>query len=199
MNKLFLLSGLALVAAASQASVTIATFQDPAPNSSTPLFDWDMGANTLSGSWTGAGFTMDTPGFTGGGSVANTHFLMGPVALTVVIPNVLYMMGAGTIDFYTTNLSSPFFTITFNGGTFLNPLNSSASSLNGDVVNFAGPNVPGGLSNQQFAFSLANPVLSSGHMTYTSSFTSSADVVPEPLTLVALATGLAAVARRRKA
>ena len=69
----------------------------------------------------------------------------------------------------------------------------------GVAFNFLGANVPNNLTNKQFAFSLTNPLQNGNHLQYTASFTSSYDVVPEPISMIALATGLVAVARRRKA
>ena len=146
-----------------------------------------------------SGLNLQTPGFIGGGSVTDAHFEMLPVALTPIINNVLYSMGSGTINFYTTNPSNPFFTVDFSGGTFLNPLNASASELSANVVNFTGPNVPTNLANRQFAFSLTNPSQNGTHVTYTSSFTSSADVVPEPASLIILGSAALALIRKRKA
>lgn len=197
MNKFLLLVGLVSLSGFSQA-ITMATFSDPAPDSNSPLFDWDTNAMTLSAAWTGPGFDLQTPGFIGGGLVSNTHFVMNSVSLTPVINNVLYTMGSGTIDFYTTNVNNPFFTITFSGGTFLNPLNASSSELTGNVVNFLGALVPNNLANKQFAFSLVNPIMSGGHVTYTAAFTSSADVVPEPFSILAMATGVAALVKKRR-
>jgi len=186
-----------IVTAASQASITIATFADPAPNGGTPLFTWDQGAGTLGGTWTGSGLTLLTPGFTGGGSTADTHFVMSNVTLSPIVNNVLYSMSAGTVKFYTTDVNTPFFTITFDGGLFQNPFNVGASTLIGNTVDFAGTNVPT-TTNEQFSFGFANAQQVGNTVTYTSSFTSSADVVPEPVSMIVLASGLAAVAARRR-
>src|SRR5689334_14721125 len=124
MRKL-LLTAIGLTAAvAGHASITIATFADPTQTGDSFLFTWDMANSTLSGSWTASGLLMQTPGFNPPGSVPDTHFLMKNVTLTVVIPNVLYTMGAGEINYYTNNINNPYFTIDFNGGTFLNPFNA---------------------------------------------------------------------------
>ena len=198
MKKVLLIAMIVSGAVASQASFTLATNTDPSPSGATPLFAWDQGNNTLSGSWTGNGLDLQTPGFIGGGVVNNAHFVMNSVALTVVIPNVLYMMGAGTVNYYTNDVNNPFFTITFSGGTFLNPFTAGASQINGNVIAFSGPNVPSPLTNQQFSYSFANPVTNGGVTSYTSAFTSSADIVPEPVSMIALGTGLVALVSRRK-
>lgn len=197
MRKTLCLIGLATIASASQAAVTIATFSDPSLG--TPfLFDWDTTANTLTGSWSGTGLNLQTPGFTGGGSVPNATFTTSTISLTTVLAGSLYLMGAGNVVFKDAG-NNTVFTINFNGGTFLNPLNAGASSAAGDGVTFSGPNVPGPLANEAFSFSLANPTVRGDHVYYTGSFTSSADIVPEPATLLVVGIGLAAVARRRKA
>ncbi|MCW5937673.1 MAG: PEP-CTERM sorting domain-containing protein [Fimbriimonadaceae bacterium] len=197
MKKILLIALAGALTGAAHASFTVATFADPTKQSSEFLFTFDMNANTLSGSWTGNGLTMLTPGFTSGGQSTDVRFEMAPVQLTAVIPNLLYTMGAGAVNFYTTDPNSPIFTITFDGGTFLNPFNAGASELSGNNITFAGPDVPTGLSEEQFSFSFANPVASGNVITYTGSFTSSA--VPEPASMLALGAGIAMIASRRRA
>lgn len=176
-------------------SFTIATFSDPAASSATPIFTFDTTAMTLQGSWSGSGLTLVHPGFTSGGSTPNVTFQTSVISLTNVTGQV-YSMGAGTVDFFD-SLSNNIFTITFNGGLFVNPFSASGADVAGHAVSFSGPNVPSGLSNESFSFSLANATQTANGWEYTSAFTSSA--VPEPGTMLALGAGLAALAARRRA
>ncbi|ARU42142.1 hypothetical protein CCB80_13720 [Armatimonadetes bacterium Uphvl-Ar1] len=67
-------------------------------------------------------------------------------------------------------------------------------------MTFSGSAVAGYVfDNEQFSFSFANPVsFGNDGVSYTASFTSSADVVPEPATMAVLGLGLAAFARRKR-
>lgn len=191
------MTALLAIASASHATFTLATFADPS-NGNPFLFKWDTVNNTLSGAWTGTGLTLDTPGFVGGGSTVDAKFQMDSVSLTTVIAGTLYNMGGGSINF-TDSSNNSVMSISFAGGVFLNPLNAGAASSQGHAVSFSGTNVPANLTNESFSFSFANPTTVGTDIYYTASFTSSADVVPEPATILALGAGIAAVVRRRKA
>ena len=198
MKKGILFGALLVGAAIANAqSSTIATFQDPAVSSDTPLFFFNTATNILTGSWTGPGLNLHTPGFVGGGTVSNAKMQMDPVAFTPVGSTGIFTGGAGQVKFYTNDVNNPFFVINFTGATLFNPLNFGASEFAGSSVSFSGTNVPAGLTSEQFSFALANPrVGQEGGLLYTASFTSSA--VPEPATMTALALGAAAMLRRRK-
>lgn len=197
MKKLLMMATMVAVASASMAnSRTIATFLDPADSGATSLFVFNTTTNILTGSFTGTGLTVRTPGLNGGGEVTNAKFQTSPIQLVPVAGTNLYAGGTGTVRFYTSDINNPFLLVNFTGATLFDPLNFGASEFNGSIVNFSGPNVPGGLSNEQFSFALANRHVVGDEIRYTASFTSSA--VPEPATMTALALGAAAILRRRK-
>lgn len=197
MKKLAVIALAITVAATSQASFTMATFADPSQVKTQYLFLWDEVANTLSGGWHDAGLTLKTPGLIGGGQVANCQMDFDTVALSPIIAGQLYLMSAGRIRFHTGDLSNPLFEITFDSGLFQTPVSVGGSNFIGNNVKFSGTNIPTGLMDEQFSFALANEDrLANGKRTFTSSFTSSA--APEPVSLIAIAGGIAAMVRRRK-
>jgi hypothetical protein len=172
---------------------TIATFSDPSPDGSQPLFTFSSagGTGTLSGGWSTNGLLLETPGL-GAPDFNNAHFSMPGVAATGGPSN--WTLGAGAINF-TDNVGNPLMTITFAGGSLASPITFGASDFVGQNVVFSGPIIPGGLSQESFAFSFANPVGTIGNYTVTAAFTSSA--VPEPASIVLLALGALAAIRRR--
>jgi hypothetical protein len=186
--------GAACATSAFAQSFAVATFSDPAAGSGTPIFTFDTTANTLQGSWTGLGLTLTHPGFTSGGSTSNVTFQTSVINLTPIAGQV-YSMGAGTVDFFDSS-SNLIFSISFSGGLFVNPFSASSAEIAGDSVSFSGPNVPSGLTNESFSFSLANAVRTANGWQYTSAFTSSA--VPEPGSMLVLGAGIAALAARRR-
>lgn len=187
MRKIAILSLLSL--AVSSQALTIATHDDPALGPSTPLFT--VTASSVSGSWTGTGLTLEIPAV----AATLTNMNMSMSAVTRAGGN----LGAGVVKFYSTNIAAPEFQVNFASGSIFEPFGFGGSFISGNNVTFSGSAISslGAMSNQQFAFSFANPVIGTNGNTYTASFTSSADVVPEPMTMLAVA-GLAAVAARRR-
>lgn len=190
------LAALALTTfATAHASFTLATFADPATSAATPLFTFDTANNKLAGGWSLPGLLLDTPGFIGGGQVPNATFTMTTLDLTPVVPGI-YTTSGGQIVFQDSS-STVVLTIDFDAAIFVDAGQFGASTFNLHDVQFSGPNVPSGLSDEQFSFALANPAQPCPDCkTFTASFTSSA--VPEPASLVALGLGLGALIRRRR-
>lgn len=170
---------------------TIATFADPAASGATPLFKLEN--NVLSGSWSGSGLMLHTPGLASP-DFADATFNMAPVALTSPLP--LAFVGAGSIDFFDSS-SNHLMTISWSSAFLTSALSFGASEFTGFDVTFSGPVITSPLTDESFSFSFANPQSIQGGFTVTSSFTSSATVIPAPGAIALLgAAGL--VARRRR-
>ncbi len=154
----------------------IATFEDPATDSSTPLFEFDAFSMELSGAWSVPGLTLETIG----GDFQDVTFSMSPVSV-----NIFGGVGPGQIEFF--DGVSPIFTIAFDSG-HLNPTTFGATEfLATNVLVFSGSALPSPVENESFAFAFANQVdAGGGGFSATASFTSSADVIPEPASLVSL-------------
>lgn len=172
---------------------TIATFSDPSPDGSQPLFTFASNdvTGSLSGSWSGLGLLLQTPGLAAP-DFNDARFSM-PAVTAVGGPEV-WALGAGAINF-TDSGGSALMTITFAGGSLSSPSTFGASDFVGQNVVFSGPIIPGGLSQEAFAFSFANPVGTISDYTVTAAFTSSA--VPEPASIALLALGALVAIRRR--
>lgn len=183
-------------AAFAQSSVTFATFADPATSNASPLFVHDRVAKTLIGSWSGTGLTLVAPGLIGSPTVTNATFSTSTLSLTEVVPGV-HSVGSGSVVFRD-NLNNELFTVNFSGASYIEGIGAGSSEFRGQNVTFSGPQVPGNINGTMFNFSFANQSNTATTTSYTASFTSSAEVVPEPASMVALGAGIAALASRRR-
>lgn len=172
---------------------TIATFADPSPDGSQPLFAFSSSgaAGTLSGSWTSTGMLLQTPGLAAP-DFPNARFVMAPVAATG--GPVLWTLGSGRIRLQNSSGVDQMF-IDFNGGTLTTPVGFGGSDFVGLNVTFSGPIITSPLSQEAFAFSFANPVGTPENYTVTASFTSSA--IPEPASVLLVVIGGMVAVRRR--
>jgi hypothetical protein len=178
----------ALFASISASAGTVATFADPAANGSTPLFQ--LAGTTFTGGWSGPNLTFEVP--ITGSVWSNATFTMTPLTVSGT-----GQLSNGTIEFHKSPAQGGglVLQIDFNAAS-LAPFGFGASDFFlGQTVTFSGPGIPGGLTEETFAFSFANPVHIGDIYTYTASFTSSA--VPEPCTLLLLGLGIVRILRRR--
>lgn len=191
-------AGSLLAFAAMAQADTVATFADPSPTGTTPVFAFD-GA-FFSGGWSGTGLTLETPGLLAIPDFADARFSMTPLSATNIVGN-FWSLSGGSINFVD-SANVPLLTISFSAATLNIPAGAGASDFVGQNVTFSGPILGGfaSVTNEAFAFSFANPVGSPTNLTVTSAFTSSADlIVPAPASAGLLAIGgLAALRRRRK-
>jgi len=179
------------LAAAGFGQATVATFADP--STGTPPLFW-VTDTTVLGSWTGNGLTLDLFGT----NYNNVQMNMPTVG------RAGNLLGPGVV-FFSNGANPNLFAISFTSGFIGEPtLLSGQNSIfanNGVQFYYHGSLIPG-LSQQQFAFSFANPLgQGTALRTYTGSLTSSAFGTPEPFTLVlgAAAFGLGMYRRRRRA
>jgi hypothetical protein len=182
--------GLTSTALAGEESFTIATFADPSPDGSTPLFTYD--GTTLTGAYNQPGLELLTPGLPLQDDVNDASFDMAPVAV-LSADEPLIILGPGVINFR--DGDDLVLRIEFDGATLVSPFGFGSSEFAGYDVTFSGPNVPEGLTAEAFAFAFANPQGNMEEYTVTAAFTSSA--VPEPSSLALLAIGVVAALRRR--
>jgi MYXO-CTERM domain-containing protein len=187
----------ASLSTAAQASVTVATFDDPSSSSLTSLFQ--RNGILFTGGYNGLGLTLQTPG-TPAPDFPDATFTITPLTIINDFGPFAQLSG-GTIQFFD-DLKNPILRIDFTGASLSNILSLGASDFLAQGVTFSGPIVASfpGLTDEQFGFSFANPVvIDPQHYTVTSAFTSSATVTPTPAALSVLGLGGLVAARRRRA
>lgn len=192
--------GVLSVTAVSFAAPSFATFADPSLSAATPLFTYDKDLKMLSGSWSLPGLTLNQPVFCC--SASDVRFTMDPVALIAGTVN-LGTLGPGTFKFekYDGTEWVQVLRVAFASAT-LTQFQFTAGAGNG-VEFFDGLDNPySDWTNKSFAFSLTNrrDFVDGGRnlRTYTASFGSTAEPVPEPATLAVLGVGALALMRRRR-
>ena len=180
-------------------SFLVATFADPALDSSTPLFTvvYEPGGS-VTGGWGDAqtGLDLEVP------IISNIPFTDAFFEMTPLVYNGGSSGGAtggGTIKFFedgdNPNTATPVVKIVFDnaqlnmGGLWGNLFQSNNVDIT--VKDYAGV-----LSQEQFSFSFTNIVTGETGFTATAAFTSSA--VPEPMTLGLLGAGSLMLLRRRR-
>lgn len=182
---------------------TIATFADPAVDGSTPLFSVDFASGTISGGWDDSqtGLTLEVV-YTGQ-THTDAFFVMDEISYNVFTG----VSSSGTIKFFadgSDTSGTPLIQIDFARG-HVSPMGFSAMDLfYADDVTISGSEIETVLledeflEDESFSFAFANHVMTDSGFTATSSFTSSANIIPEPATLCLLSLGFVMIRKRKK-
>ncbi len=182
-----------------EATLTIATFDDPAAGSTTPLFRIDLHNDLITGGWLDSQTNLTLEVVYSGNTFVDAFFEMTALSYTGGLMGG--STGGGTVKFFADNQSTattPLIQIDFDSA-FLSPTSLGGVELFGNDVTISGSEIGGAtLTDEAFSFSFANQVLlpNEGGYTATSAFTSSA--VPEPATVALLGLGALSLLHRRK-
>ena len=184
-----MLAILGLAATARAESMTIATFDDPSVGADAPLFTFNGANRMLSGGWSIPGLTLETVS----GTFNNVRFTMPPVFVdgaNQADPGEITFRNASNQVIFRVNFDSAQLSVTGLGATEFLATNN---------VMFTGSILPAPVFAESFSFGFANQTaLPNGGFTATASFTSSAEIIPEPATaMLIIVGGLGALYRRR--
>lgn len=181
---------LGLCAVASAEMMTIATFDDPAPDGSTPLFTFNSLTRTLQGSWEGTGLRLETIT----GAHDNARFMMPAIEV-----DAFGEVEPGSVEFFSST-NVPLLRIDFDSGHMSVLGFGGTEFLASDHVTFSGSILPMPTDMESFSFAFANQRAfgSPGSFTATTSFSSSANLIPEPASIGLMLLGSYAVFRRRQ-
>jgi hypothetical protein len=186
-----------LISASSQASFTVATFANPSPGSSKPLFTVNWARGTITGDWADdeIGLTLELP--YDEQTIYNVWFKMTEVTIDSphIRSNEYAYTSGGTISFYaggtTTN---PLYEISFDSGVI-----SKFGFGSDDNVTFSGSALTQTYQDEQFSFAFAAKKTISGGFTATAAFDASAEsgTIPEPASLALMALGGLLLGKRK--
>jgi hypothetical protein len=192
---------LLLVSSISQAVVvTIATFEDPSGSGVDPLFAIDSDSGKIDGGWDDSKTGLDLNIVYAGPVYKDAWFTMSTLTYGGGYSGTT---GAGVVKFYAdgdASTATPILQIEFSSA-YLNSggLASQELFFAGTSIVISGVDITEQLTDEAFSFSFANQVLTpeNNGFTATAAFTSSATVVPEPVTIALLGLG-GLLLRRRK-
>lgn len=196
------LISIVFASAAVAGSVTVVTFDDPALDSSTPLFQVDLVNNLLTGGWADSQTNLTLDVVLSGNVFTDAFFTMTAVTYTGGVQGG--NTGSGTIKFFQDGQNPgtiPLVQVYFEKA-YVRPTGfGGMDQFFGDGVVISGSEIGGVLEDEAFSFGFANQVPLSGDWlngyTVTAAFTSSA--VPEPATIALLGFGALALLRKRTA
>jgi len=185
-----------------EATLTIATFDDPAGGSDSAFFRVDLTNNLITGGWDDSKTGLNLDVVYSGNPFPDAFFTMTPVSYTGGLMGG--PTGGGIIKFFADGQSTgmtPLIQIEFDSAN-LSPTSFGGVELFGNDLTISGSEIGGAtLTDEAFSFGFANQVLLNNDwddgFTATAAFTSSA--VPEPATLALLGIGaLITLTRRRR-